>query len=63
MDISKNLYNIGKYASRSSKSTTGDQFTVPMSGLFYDTGDNYDLTSNNYSFKTDKVWESQRHKS
>jgi hypothetical protein len=63
MDVNKNLYNIGKYASRASKSTAGDNFTVPLTGLFYDTGDNYDLSSNCASFKTEKVWENQTHKS
>lgn len=62
MNLNKNRLKIGKYASRDSKSSVGDKFTVPITGLFYDQGDNYDLSSNTASFKTEKVWDSQRYK-
>ena len=52
MNLKKNRVKIGKYSSRDSES----QFTAPITGLFYDTGDNYDLTSQTASFQNEKVW-------
>lgn len=57
---------IGKYAMRSAKSSHGDQFSVEMQGLVYDTRDNYEISrsltagfSSAASFETNTVWKTQ----
>jgi hypothetical protein len=42
MNLSNKRLDIGKYATRSAKSSTGDMFTAPITGLYYDYQDNYD---------------------
>ena len=59
MTLKSKRIKIGKYASRSSKSSTGDMLSAPISGMFYDTGDNYDLSSSIGSFRTEQVWKSK----
>ena len=60
---------IDKYAMRSAKSSHGDQFSVEMQGIVYDTGDNYEISrslktglSRAASFQTSTVWRKQEDK-
>ena len=55
---------MSKYASRDSKSSAGDNFSAPISGLFYEK-DNYSLSSQastTHSFQGKQVWKSLQDK-
>ena len=58
-------HEIGKYAGRDSKSSAGDNFSAPLTGLFYDYQDNYDALLDRsgmrtcHSFKTEKIWQNK----
>lgn len=55
--------NIAKYSNRDSRSTGPDNFEVSLSGLFYETQDNFSANlSSAHTFVSEKVWRSQREK-
>ena len=69
LNLDSKRLQLGKYAGRDAKSSTSDQFTAPLSGLFYDRQDNYDIITRNASgqyttpsFHSEQVWKSMKQK-